>query len=202
MPADVRPTIGILVGGASRRMGLDKALLSVDGVTLLERTAAMAATVSDKVVLLGRPTFGLPRLVAPLRVVADVHPGIGPIGGLEALLLARREDACLLLACDMPRLSAELLKRLWQRACAEPEADAVICATGGPARRWHPCCGVYRPSVLPVVEDAIRAQGYGVMQLLSRLRVEALELAGDEARWVENWNEPDDVTGGRRERAR
>ncbi len=194
-------TIGILTGGRSSRMGFDKALIPVGGVTLLERTTALATSVSDKVVLLGRPTYELPRLVASLRVIEDIHPGIGPMGGLEALLSARPDDACMILACDMPHLSAELLGRLAEKAAQSPKSDAVICATGDSAKERHPCCGVYRSSCLSAIQAAVEKREYGLIRLLSSLRVATVDLRGDEARWVENWNEPDDVTG-RREKTR
>ena len=73
------PTIGILIGGGSHRMGYAKALLPVDETTLIERIAAVAATVSDKVVLLGKPPFELPGLVSSLKVIKDLHPDIGAL---------------------------------------------------------------------------------------------------------------------------
>lgn len=189
------PTIGILIGGASRRMGRPKALMPVDGTTLLERTAAIAATVSDRIVLLGRPPFGLPPLTRSLRILSDLHPGIGPMAGLEALLSARPDDACMLLACDMPFLAAEPLQRL----CVEinaPETDAAVCATGEVTPLWHPCCAIYRPTVFGRLRTAIDTRQYNMTNLLSGLKVGVVRLRDEEQRWVENWNAPSDVSRG------
>ncbi|MFQ5422855.1 MAG: molybdenum cofactor guanylyltransferase [Phycisphaerae bacterium] len=185
--------VGILVGGESRRMGFEKALIPVSGVTLIEQTAALAATVSDRVVLLGQVGFELPRLVAALRVIEDIHRGIGPMGGLESLMLARPDDAWLLLACDMPYLTGEALQRL---CTADDSGEAVAFRTGGAGGQWHPCCALYRAEARPAVEAAIAARRHSLVALLSNLRTTVVDLAGAEARWVENWNSPEDLLRG------
>jgi molybdopterin-guanine dinucleotide biosynthesis protein A len=185
-------TIGVLTGGASRRMGRPKALIRVEGVSILQRTVALAATLTDRVVLLGRPPFGLPEPLSSQQIIEDLHPGVGPLGGLEALMLQRPDDACILLACDMPRLNPELLRRL---AHSAGDADAAVCRTLEPELQWHPCCALYRPAARPRVESAIGAQRYSMHGLLNTLRLEPIELVGEEAAWVQNWNVPDDIPG-------
>lgn len=184
---------GILIGGRSRRMGTAKALIRADGVTLLERTAAVAARAADEVVLLGAAHFNLPEGVQSMPHVEDLHPGIGPIGGLEAILTARPDCTCLLLACDMPHLSESVLVRLHDEL---GEADAAVCETGeDDTERLHPCCAIYQPRILPVVRQAIETGRYGMMQLLVSLNVRRLMLSAADARCVANWNEPGDIPG-------
>jgi molybdopterin-guanine dinucleotide biosynthesis protein A len=192
-------TIGILIGGASRRMGLPKALMPVDGTTLIERTSSVAAGLGGEIVLLGTAPFTLPAAIRALPVVEDLHPGIGPMAGLEAMLRSRPNGPCMLLACDMPYLTAALLRRL---AEARSDRDGAVCCTGGVSPRRHPCCGVYNPSILPAVEAAVSAGRYGLTRLLKGLRVHEVALTDAEARWVENWNEPDDVTAAEQKAGR
>ncbi len=184
---------GILIGGRSRRMGTAKALIRVDGETLLERTVTVAARVVDEIVLVGSPPFELPEGLRNLSLVEDRHSGLGPIGGLEAILSTQPDHPCLLIACDMPHLSAAVLARLRDEL---GDADAAVCATSeNGEERLHPCCAIYQPRILPVVQTAIEARRHGMMQLLSTLVVHRLLLSPAEARSVENWNEPSDVTG-------
>ncbi|HKQ47438.1 MAG TPA: molybdenum cofactor guanylyltransferase [Phycisphaerae bacterium] len=184
--------IGILTGGMSRRMGTPKALLPVDGSTLLERTIEIARSISDDLLLLGQPVFDLPTSAKSIQIVPDRHPGIGPIAGLESLLLARPDSTCILLACDMPNLHADLLKRLTEPA---DHADASVCATATDPP-LHPCCALYKPACLPLVQEVIAGKRYGMISLLSRLRVHKVELSNDEAIGVVNWNEPNDLPDG------
>ena len=182
-------TIGILIGGRSRRMGTPKALLPIGQTTLLERTIEIARQVSDDLLLLGQPFFDLPPFQKGVPIEPDRHPGIGPIAGLESLLLARPDSNCILLACDMPNLHADLLKRLIAPA---DDADASVFATSSDPP-LHPCCALYKPACLPVVQEAIASKRYGMIALLSRLRVHTVEMPDDVAMGVENWNEPKDL---------
>jgi molybdenum cofactor guanylyltransferase len=118
----------VLAGGASRRMGRDKATLPVDGVELAVRVVATAARVAAPVVLVapaGHPAEALGRRLGA-AVVTD--PGAGPLAALAAALAALRAPYVLALAADHPCLQVGLLARL----LAEREAgQAVACRRGG-----------------------------------------------------------------------
>ncbi len=94
----------ILTGGASRRMGADKALVEVDGVAMAARVAsALAAGGCDPVVCQG----GDPTLLAALgmTVLADTHPGGGPVAGiLDALSAAVAGEVASWARCRRVRL--------------------------------------------------------------------------------------------------
>ena len=175
-------------------MGRPKALIPIDGITLLERTVGIAATAISDVVLLGRPPFELPGSLQRLAVVDDTVPGIGPIGGLAAFFAARPTTDCLLLACDMPRLDVELLRRLV--ASVDDTVDAVVPRVGDATGELHPCCAVYRHTAAPAVAAALAVQRYDMHGLLGRLRCRPLPLNASESTWVENWNLPADVASG------
>src|ERR671914_1011963 len=124
----------VLAGGASRRMGRDKATLMVGGVELASLVLAAAARVADPVVLVapdGHPARGL---AAP--AVAD--PGQGPLAALAAALGALEAEHVLVLAADHPGLRVELLAHLVALA---GEAEAVACRRGP---RLEPLVAVYR----------------------------------------------------------
>lgn len=181
--------IGILIGGKSRRMGTPKALLPIGRTTLLERTIEIARHVCDDHLLLGLPFFDLPHSLRWVPIEPDRHPGIGPMAGLESLLLSRPDSNCILVACDMPNLHVDLLKRLNQPG---GDSDACVCATHTDPP-LHPCCALYKPACLPVVQEAIAGKRFGMIALLRRLRVRTVELTDDEAMGVENWNETKDL---------
>lgn len=188
----MKPAVGILVGGASRRMRQPKALIQVGGASLLERTVHVARSVVEDVMLIGLPPFELPTAVSSLPILEDHHPGIGPIAGLHSLLTARPKHGVILLACDMPYLHEAVLHKL---IAAGGDFDAAVCNSPdakGNAERWHPCCALYHASAQPAVQSAIESRQYSLIQLLSTLRTMPIELVGEESRWVENWNTPED----------
>jgi len=165
-------------------------------MTLIERTVHIARGVSDDIVFLGEPPFDLPECLAGIRIAPDRHTNIGSIAGLEALLADRPGCSGILLACDMPHLCDALLRRLIDSA---GDCDATVCRSRSTNRpdvpeQWHPCCGHYRPGCLPVVQAAIEAGRFSMMDLFTRLRVRPIDLSDHEARWVDNWNTPGDMT--------
>ena len=134
----------VLAGGASRRMGRDKATLPVGGVELASLVLAAATRVADPVVLVapeGHPArrvasaAGAGARPAP-RLVAD--PGLGPLAAVAAALEVLQAEHVLVLAADHPGLRVELLAHLV--ALAEG-TEAVACRRGP---RLEPLVAVYR----------------------------------------------------------
>jgi molybdopterin-guanine dinucleotide biosynthesis protein A len=124
----------VLAGGASRRMGRDKATLAVGGVALAAGVLAAAARVADPVVLVAPDGHPARRLAA--RVVTD--PGEGPLAALAAALEALEADHVLVLAGDHPGLVVALLAHLVALAA---RGEAVACRRGP---RLEPLVAVYR----------------------------------------------------------
>ena len=81
-------------------MGADKALVELDGLAMARRAAdALWAAGATQVVAVGGNAEELARL--SLDVVADLHPGEGPLGGILTALAATEEDVVVVLACDL-----------------------------------------------------------------------------------------------------
>src|SRR6476469_8909855 len=106
----------ILAGGASRRMGTDKSQLLIERQTFAERIAETLLQVADSVTLVGGLGSSLPR-------VADVYPQWGALGGLQAALAACKAEWAIVVACDLPFVTAELFSFL---AGKRLDHDAVV----------------------------------------------------------------------------
>ncbi len=180
----------ILVGGAGRRYGgHDKSALIVEGRSILDRQLDALAGVTDDILLVGRSPGDLPPGV---RAVPDRTPGLGPLGGLDAALSAARDEHLLLLACDMPFVSTELLRYLLSLA---PVADAVVPRTD---RGYHPLCAVYARACHGRVHRRLVHGKLRMTALLDEVRVRAVdgqEMArlGDVDRLLANVNTPADL---------
>jgi molybdenum cofactor guanylyltransferase len=172
------PTIGgrvtlsaaVLTGGASRRMGADKATLEIAGVTLLDRTLAVLRRVSNDVTIVGaRTAYARPGV----RMVADDYPGAGPLGGIATALSAARYERTLVVACDMPLLSVTLLRAM---AAEPPEVDALVpLLSNGPQRQPQPqpqpLHAVYARRCLPAVVARLESGKLSVVEMLDDLSV-------------------------------
>jgi molybdopterin-guanine dinucleotide biosynthesis protein A len=128
----------VLSGGLSSRMGSDKALLPYAGATLIEYVARQVERAAGSVVLVGRPEA---YRALPYRALADLAPEQGPLGGVVTALHSSTAAWNLIVACDMPAISSEILDAIVAAAVRRPEAAAVVPVT--PDGRPQPLCAAY-----------------------------------------------------------
>ena len=156
--------IAVLAGGQSRRMGRDKALLTLNGQTLIECVLAAAHPLECTTFIVGDPA-AYAQLGPP--VYPDHHPDLGPIGGLfTALELA--SGPVLLLACDLPFLTPDFLRYLISRRSPH---QAIVPST---ADGSQPLCALYEPSCFVVVAAAIDAKQMSMRGVLAKLSVDEI----------------------------
>jgi molybdopterin-guanine dinucleotide biosynthesis protein A len=180
----------ILVGGASSRMGSDKARLDLGGLTFVERINAALSSLTERTSTVGASArqrhWSLPD-------VPDVHESWGALGGLHAALRAARAEWAAIVACDLPYVTGELFLRL---ASLRENFDAVVpVQTDG---RVQPLCALYRKTVcLERAEELIKAGERRPRALLGsvstrRVMPEELALLEGSARFLMNVNTPED----------
>lgn len=155
---------GILIGGASTRMGTPKHLLIIGGRTMLDSLCEVLAPFVTDTALIGQAH--LPDGASVVEQLTDAAGVPGPLGGLLAALRADRQRAWLIVACDMPLISPDALRWLIGQRSASRAAVLPRTADG----RVQPLLAVYEPSILPHVER-LAASG--------RLAVRHLAEAGD-----------------------
>jgi molybdopterin-guanine dinucleotide biosynthesis protein A len=180
----------ILVGGASKRMGRDKAKLKLGALNFIERIArAMAPVTRDLRLVSSRARSG----PWPLPTVYDLYPDCGALGGIHAALSASRSPWTLIVACDLPFITTEFLALLVQARSAS-EAIVPIQADG----RAQPLCALYKSQpCLKRASALLRSGERRVGALLERIDVryiaseEYAHLPGAE-RLLFNVNSPTD----------
>lgn len=126
-----RPMSGIvLAGGASRRMGQNKAELVLNGKSLLQLQVNKLRSLGIEDVMLSG--IGCPSLPGT-RVIPDKFPGKGPLAGLHACLRAAKNPACLALSVDVPLVPASALAHLCK---VHQKGITVLWGVGGTAYRY------------------------------------------------------------------
>jgi molybdopterin-guanine dinucleotide biosynthesis protein A len=159
----------VLAGGQSRRLGVDKALLSLGGAPLLQTVVQRVSEVCPRVIVAVDRPGRYRRLRLPARFVADASPGLGPLSGLQSGLRACSMEYALVVACDLPFLNVELLRYM---AGLPRSYQALVPRSAG---RDHPLHAVYARSCLPEVDALLAAGGGSMQQLLDRLDVRRLD---------------------------
>ncbi len=155
----------LLVGARSEKMACDATRARTDRIAAATRIARLLATLFEEVLWVG----GDPPTDAPGRRVPDVEGPPCPLRGLTGALEAAGGERVLVVAGDLPRVTADLLLALF----AWPEADAVVPRTGDGS---HPLCAIYRrEAVLPVARSRLAAGDLKLRDLLDVLDARYLD---------------------------
>jgi molybdopterin-guanine dinucleotide biosynthesis protein A len=157
----------VLAGGQSSRLGMDKSFVHVNGQSLIEHIVAKLARLSDDVIIVANSPEKYNRLKA--RLVGDIHPGKGALGGLYSGLRAATNAYSLVVACDMPFLDLNLLRYMILLAC---EHDVVIPRIGGFTEPLH---AIYSKSCLKPIDRLLARGGLKIIDFFSEVRVRYVE---------------------------
>lgn len=179
----------VLAGGASRRMGRDKAGLRLGGKRLLDwQLERLRALAPAELLVSGRE--GVDYEVGGIRVVCDATPGLGPLGGIAAILAATTAPHVLVLAVDLPAMTEGFLQRLVARR--RPEIGIVPRTAAG----WEPLVAVFPRRIEARVRAHLAAGRLALQALVSAGEaageLEALPVAAGEEASLLNWNRPED----------
>lgn len=164
----------ILAGGASRRMGRDKAFLDDQGTTWLARSLEVVRQAgAHRVWISGRAGVDYSALDAP--VLLDARPGRGPLGGMERGLEVAQQPLLLVMAVDLWCMRSSLLRRMHQAT------EATVGVVPRVSRGWEPLVAWYPRRCLARVQSALNE---------GRLSVTALALEGLADGWLRAWDVP------------
>jgi len=182
----MRASAAVLAGGRSRRFGLPKATLCIEGRTLLERTVELLKDIFEEVLVVVASRRDLPPLPTP--ILEDLVPGRGPLGGLHAALRRCCFGWCFVVACDMPCLRAEPIQYIC--SLAQDDYQAVVPRV---PQGWEPLHAMYSKGCLPEAERFLQQGGTSLQKLLDRLRVrvvgpQELAILDHELRFLWNLN--------------
>ena len=192
----------VLAGGRSSRMGQDKSLLRLAGRSLIEHAL-------DK--LRALPLAAAPRIAGAhadlssyAPVLPDLHPGCGPLSGIETALASTTQPLNLFLPVDLPLLPAQFLNWMLWRAETTGAAMTVPRINGLP----QPLCAIYHRKLLQPIRAALLAGNYKVTaaippsETIDVFDVETVASANQELRgwsalplfrWFHNCNTPEDM---------
>lgn len=148
----------LLAGGASTRMGRDKALLELHGQPLILHALHKFRALGFKPRIVG----SRPDLASFAPIIPDNFPHAGPLGGIEAALAASSADLNLILAVDLPLLPASFLQWIAHRSAITHALVTLPLLQGRP----QPLCAVYSRALLPHVQSALTAGNGKVMHAI------------------------------------
>lgn len=181
----------ILAGGKSSRMGQDKALLEYEGKYFIEKIATELSCFDEKIIARGNNSSLTGITDSNWKIIPDIYPDHGPMGGLHASLKNCESEAMFVTTCDMPLITGELAKRICSEMTENTEEyDAVIAVSDD--GKYHPLCGVYKKKLYKEMEEYLQKDNNRVMAVLKKCHVRTVNLDAKTSKKLSNVNTIDE----------
>jgi len=181
----------VLSGGRSRRMGADKALLTQDGETQLERMARLLDAVCDGVYVSVRADQQDDPERARFPMIVDAFDDLGPIAGILSAMQAHPGADWLVVACDLPNVSAETLSTLVDAR----DSGSMVAFASEHNGLPEPLCAIWSANSRPLIEDFVDEGIKCPRKMMIRGDAVLLDAPGQGA--LDNMNTPDDLKRSR-----
>ncbi len=164
-------TCVVLAGGKGLRLGRDKVQETVDNSNLLQRVLSQLAPFNRDIIIVTAGKKSLPQVngYQRSRIVTDIYPGKGALGGIYTGLAASDSQYNLVVACDMPFLNQALLRYMMELSA---DFDLVVPRLGELVEPLH---AVYARSCLAHIERLLKRENLEVRALFDLVEVRYVE---------------------------
>ncbi|MES2239381.1 MAG: molybdenum cofactor guanylyltransferase [Bacteroidota bacterium] len=173
-------TISILCGGKSSRMQSEKGLVLFQGKPFIEHIIEAVLPISNEIQLVTN-TSDYDYL--SYKKIKDIELEKGPIGGIYSALVHSQSEINLILSCDIPLISTELLSELITKHSTDFDVSVF-----SDANKIHPLIGIYSKKIIPIIEKAIEENDLKMMRLLAKVNHQIIEVAGEQSKQFRNVN--------------
>ncbi len=157
----------VLAGGKSSRMGLNKAFIEFGGKRLIEATVERLAGLFPEVLIIANDLE--PYAYMGVRVIPDLIPNSGSLGGIYTGLSAATHPMGFFVACDMPFLNPALIALVVREA---EGSDVAVPRVEGELQPMH---AVYAKSCLPFIKEAIDLGMLKIARFFPKVKVKIIE---------------------------
>lgn len=184
-------TGAILAGGKSRRMGTPKQeILLPNGLSMIEQSIKLLSSICRQIVVVGKWDEQNKDILKKKNVqqILDHMPGLGPLCGIETLLKSSLDNEYLVIACDQPFLTEELLLKLTNKSSSHPK---LFKFEG--ENETQPFPGYYPKSCLPIIESLTKNGKVAMYDFICNTQIEWINLPKNLSHLVRSINTPSDL---------
>jgi molybdenum cofactor guanylyltransferase len=173
----------ILAGGNAVRIGKNKALLLLNGITFIEHVINQIKPISDEIII----SSNNPALYKNLQcnIVQDNIEGQGPLMGIYSCLKDAKNEVSFVLACDVPKINLSLLRKLLSYS-ADYDIVVPILSDG----KYEPLYAVYKKSAVHAIKDVLDSGRRKISLIFDRLNVKYVPVY--DLNWYHNINTEED----------
>lgn len=189
------PLYGLLLaGGQSSRMGRDKASMIIrgDGLTQARRARGLLEPLCERTYISLRKGQAVPEGGEGVPVLRDSGESEGPLCGILAAFREAPAAAWLVMACDLPFVTPEVLARLVDCHREQPGQPFVAYANSRDGLP-EPLCAIYGPSALPILQKHAARGNFSPRRIMTEENTVLLDLPAGSAASLTNINTPQDV---------
>lgn len=178
----------VLAGGKSTRMGFPKSRLMVGSKNIVQAAVEILRQIFPEVLIVGNKLEGICEEQG-IKKVEDIIKNCGPMGGILTGLKVISREVGFFVACDMPHIRQDLIRRLVDTA-TDCRFDCLVPSHGGGLEPLH---ALYSKKILPEMEKAIRENRLSLVNLLKKCNCKYLPVKEEEAISFTNINTPFDL---------
>jgi molybdenum cofactor guanylyltransferase len=163
----------VLAGGKSKRLGRNKVVEIIGQQSLIERVISVLSCFKSEIIVVKAKESVLPELIKypEVKVVEDIFPGKGSLGGLYTGLVNSKTFSNLVVACDMPFVNPALLKYMFGLT---ESYDVVIPRINDTLEPLH---AVYSRNCISPIEYLIEQDRLSILELYKMVSVKYIESA-------------------------
>ncbi len=152
--------ISILCGGKSSRMQSEKGLVLYQNKAFIEHIIAAVLPISGNIQLV---TNSNEYDYLGYKIIKDIVLEKGSLGGIYSALVHSDFDNNLILSCDIPLISTQIIHKLIYN-----HTDNVYITVFGDTERIHPLIGIYSKNLIPVLKKDIELNSLKMMDFISK----------------------------------
>ncbi len=169
--------------GKNKRIGLEKSLLSVTGLSIIENEANLLQSIFDKLIIVSSKKE-LKEKFPKIPFFNDIYSDIGPIAGIHSALYHIDTGAAFVFACDMPNLSKELIERQIELYMKSNTEIVVPRHSKG----IEPLHAIYHKRCILNINRIIKEKNYSIRSFYKGLRVKYFDVTNHEINYFYNIN--------------
>lgn len=175
----------VLAGGRSSRFGSNKAIYDFQGKTMLKHSIDLLQPFCDKIIISGnKQEYSLYNYPC----IPDKYGEIGPIGGIISCLEESQFENNIIVTCDMPLVTADLIARM-----LEKHQDGKITVFADDQNKLYPFPILIQKQHIDSIKSLIQTHHLKLTDILDEVGYTAIQLAKNEMPLLANINSPDDL---------
>ncbi|WP_278020951.1 molybdenum cofactor guanylyltransferase [Flavobacterium ginsengisoli] len=178
-------SVFILCGGKSTRMQSEKGLVLFQGKPFIEHIIQAILPITDRIKLI---TSSKEYDYLGYEKIPDLIADKGPLGGIFTALSHSETKFNLILSCDIPLISTELLQELISKHTKEAEITVFASES-----KTHPLIGIYSKNIVATIKEAIDSNELKMMDLLAKLPHQIINIEESENFHLTNINSADEL---------